>query len=76
MPNIAGGCLIANTMMTKGFYGSIIKAGTDAAFIQGNVIQQNCDIGFKIDASKSSSTYQNNAKVNPDNAEIMYCIKY
>ena len=29
-----------------------------------------------IDASLASSTYQNNAKVNPDNAEIMYCIKY
>ena len=31
-------------------------------------------IGF--DASNSSSTYQDNAKVNPDNAEILYCIKY
>ncbi|MBR4397122.1 MAG: hypothetical protein IKS93_04640 [Methanobrevibacter sp.] len=29
-----------------------------------------------FDASRSSSVYQNNAKVNPDNAEIMYCIKY
>lgn len=29
-----------------------------------------------LDASRSSSTYQNNAKVNPDNAEIMYMIKF
>ena len=29
-----------------------------------------------LDASRSSSTYQNNVKVNPDNAEILYCIKY
>lgn len=31
---------------------------------------------LKFDASRSSSAYQNNAKVNPDNAEIMYCIKF
>lgn len=31
-------------------------------------------LGF--DASRSSSTYKNNVKVNPDNAEILYCIKY
>ena len=29
-----------------------------------------------LNASRSSSAYQDNAKVNPDNAEIMYCIKY
>ena len=29
-----------------------------------------------FDASHSSSTYQNNAKVNPDNAEILYVIKF
>ncbi len=29
-----------------------------------------------FDASRSSSVYKNNAKVNPDNAEILYCIKY
>ena len=32
--------------------------------------------GIQIDASRSSSTYQNNAKVNPDNAEILYVIKF
>lgn len=32
--------------------------------------------GFGFNASRSSSIYQNNAKVNPDNAEILYCIKY
>ena len=31
---------------------------------------------LSFDASISSSTYQNNAKVNPDNAEILYVIKY
>ena len=31
-------------------------------------------VSFK--ASNSSSIYKNNAKVNPDNAEILYCIKY
>lgn len=36
----------------------------------------NANDGFAFDASLSSSTYQNNAKVNPDNAEILYCIKY
>ena len=29
-----------------------------------------------IDASRSSLTYQENAKVNPDNAEILYVIKF
>lgn len=32
--------------------------------------------GIAVDASRSSSTYQNNAKVNPDNAEILYVIKF
>lgn len=31
---------------------------------------------IQFNAANSSSVYQNNAKVNPDNAEIMYCIKY
>lgn len=29
-----------------------------------------------FDASRSSSTYQDNARVQPDNAEVMYIIKY
>ena len=29
-----------------------------------------------FNASRSSSAYQNNAKVQPDNAEIMFCIRY
>ena len=32
--------------------------------------------GVGFDASRSSSTYKNNAKVNPDNAEILYVIKF
>ena len=32
--------------------------------------------GVQIDASRSSSTYKDNAKVNPDNAEILYVIKF
>lgn len=31
---------------------------------------------YNFDASRSSSTYKNDAKVNPDNAEILYIIKY
>ena len=31
---------------------------------------------IKGNASLVSSIYQDNAKVNPDNAEILYCIKY
>ena len=31
---------------------------------------------LSFNASRSSSTYQNNAKVNPDNAEILYVIKF
>ena len=30
---------------------------------------------ISFNASWSSTTYQDNAKVNPDNAEILYCIK-
>ena len=33
-------------------------------------------MGVSFDASKSSSVYKNSSKVNPDNAEILYCIKY
>ena len=32
--------------------------------------------GVSFAASRSSSTYKNNAKVNPDNAEILYVIKF
>ena len=31
---------------------------------------------ISYDANNSSTTYQTNAKVNPDNAEILYVIKY
>ena len=42
----------------------------------GNIAgYDNKNLGWNFDASRSSSVYQNNAKVNPDNAEIMYCIK-
>ena len=30
----------------------------------------------KFSAARSSTVYQDGAKVNPDNAEILYCIKY
>ena len=30
----------------------------------------------QFDASRSSSTYKSSAKVNPDNAEVMYVIKF
>lgn len=32
--------------------------------------------GLTFDASLFSSTYQDNVKVQPDNVEVIYCIKY
>lgn len=88
LPNIKGGigcgnfskkshtssCTI-NDINTSGVFigtatsnNSHITDATGASwFLNGNV---------GLNASLYSSTYQDNAKVNPDNAEIMYCIKY
>ena len=56
-----------NGALTDTFHQSIVANNT-AAGLTGHVLS--------FDASKSSSAYQNNAKVNPDNAEILYVIKY
>lgn len=62
IPLTANGAFTRNTLD-----GTYKTSGTTSTAAQGLV---------KFDASCSSSTYQNNAKVNPDNAEILYVIRY
>ena len=73
LPNITG--LLNNILHNAGSAGG--------AFTQDTIIvgmttagQARSSSNFSFNASRSSSTYQNNAKVNPDNAEIMYVIKF
>ena len=77
LPNISGGIhvidrSIGSPFPTGAIYSNIETTNwaswaTESTKVAGN---------FIFDASRSSSTYQDNAKVNPDNAEILYCIKY
>lgn len=81
LPNITGnvGCVGYDRNITQtykqpsgAFYEESV-ASTSVGFT-GNTAWNT--VVSALDASRSSSTYQDNAKVNPDNAEILYCIKY
>ena len=48
--------------------------GTNKKAVQSTQTTNND--GFNFNASRSSSTYQDGAKVQPDNVEVSYCIKY
>lgn len=79
LPNITGDCWggIAQSALayqtTGVFKAKIVGPNKVAPNSLGAYPDTN---GFDFNASWSSSVYQDNAKVNPDNAEIMYCIKY
>lgn len=81
MPNITGEMYNTNTSAVSGYYSnrsgvftsaSVYSSGWTTPIVTNPA--SNGTIGFN--ASLSSSIYQNNAKVNPDNAEILYMIKY
>lgn len=76
LPNITG--MIGNIDTAYGGTqtGCITNEGVSSGYGITGTTDRELSVRSSIDASRSSSTYQNNAKVNPDNAEILYCIKY
>ena len=80
LPNITGHTnnWIINSADSNGF-DSLYTLTRDTVGSNTVGLYANANTGrieLYLDASRSSSVYQNNAKVNPDNAEILYCIKY
>ena len=73
LPNITG--LLNNILHNAGSAGGAFTQDTSIVGM-ATPGQARTSSNFSFDASRSSSTYQNNAKVNPDNAEILYVIKY
>ena len=49
----------------------VIEYANGGADTTGNLPRK-----LKIDASRSSSIYKNNAKVHPDSLSVIYCIRY
>ena len=81
LPNISGSYLQTNSSAGGGIVnGSTVSGvfytGGTGGYWSNNNAGATTAPALKFDASRSSSTYQNNAKVNPDNAEIMYIIKF
>lgn len=74
LPNITGktGNVVSNSNQAEGCF-------TETIYSTGVIYDTNPFAYLRtvnFDASLSSSAYQNNAKVNPVNAEILYVIKY
>lgn len=61
-----------NWSSSGALYGSFAGPG----YYPNNTSSGAANDTINFDASLSSSVYQNNAKVNPDNAEILYVIKF
>ena len=84
LPNIKGTYTDNTTAVGSNFSsGASITTGALAAYNNPTAMNGRyaspagfSNIGIQINANAYSSVYQDNAKVNPDNAEIMYCIKY
>ena len=88
MPNITGSGNPALVYSSSGGADGIYLAGLSGAFSAKETVStikyynsagsasKTAAVGFNFSASTSSSAYQNNVKVNPDNAEIMYVIKF
>lgn len=88
LPNIKGSGNPAVVYNNAGGADGIYLAGLSGAFSAQSTVStikyynspgtanKTAAIGFNFNASNSSSVYQNDAKVNPDNAEVLYCIKY
>ena len=78
LPNITGTTIATINQAGLGWTSSGALYGSRTG--RGHVPPSSSDYIFNdtinFDASLSSSVYQNNAKVNPDNAEIMYVIKF
>lgn len=82
LPNIQGGIdggIIANYASSSGtavtFTGALTGASTRAGTISGGSNYFQVVTNLSLDANKSSSTYQNNAKVQGDNVRIRYFVQ-
>ena len=72
MPNITGfsGASIAGGLSSSGCFYHVVTVG-------GRYNGNGDDVGvIYFDASRSSSVYQDGAKVNPDNLQVAFIIKY
>lgn len=82
LPNITGEFTVINNGgagQVRNPSGAFRTSYTSATLDYTNAPNSNTTYGTQqtnMDASRLSSTYQNNAKVNPDNAEILYVIKF
>ena len=84
LPNITGSLYNANTVyqdvgLDSGVAKGAIRIETDSHSRQacGNVTgYDNNNLGWNFDASRSSSTYQNNAPVQQAATVVNFCIKY
>lgn len=70
LPNITGGNWTSRGYTTTGAIKQInqVQGGSYETVLQSS--------NYRFDASLSSSVYQNGAKVQPDNATVLICIKY
>lgn len=76
LPNISGNVNIpVYEPWVESVTGAFGKTSVSHVIDDGND-NQHPSLMLSFDASRSSSAYQNDAKVNPDNAEILYCVKY
>ena len=76
LPNITG--MIGNIDTAYGGTqtGCIANDGVSSGYGITGVADRNLSVRSRIDASLSSSTYQNNAPVQPNAILIQCCIKY
>ena len=74
LPNIKGNTTLrSNDRSATGAFYVDAATGRDYAGTGSNAEKL---FGYAFDASRSSSTYQDGAKVQPDNIEVSYCIKF
>ena len=74
LPNITGQAQFYGQILQSAsgaFTRTTLGTSSDPVYSTYNTYKR-----LSLDASLSSSVYQNNAKVNPDNAEILYVIRY
>ena len=76
LPNITGRFNLIQMIGSESAAGSFQVTKTNTDYGSRSSGSGHRDENFTFDASRSSSTYQNNARVQPDNAEVMYIIKY
>lgn len=73
LPNIKGGMTLAH-VIANNFSGAFSETDGNAAYYGHDSSQKESIISFN--AHNSNSVYQDNARVQPNNAEVMFIIKY